>query len=225
MTKVFFRHSEFVDFSRILDSLVRFDFYDKNKLAIVLPDMSDSIAKRIKANSFTDHELLALMSVVEFNYNKNKRLYYKTKNNLVNNWRKVEKRGFYERLNDLLKLDIPKEIVCYLSVWGSGGTEVLPDLIFIRVNSPKSLKSTNSKSIGRISYMSRVAYEIVELVVSPLQQKYSLEYRKYTRIINLILNDLKLFYKQSIVLDDFSVDATYYKHISKGIKEVFKNVS
>jgi len=224
MNRVKFEHSPLIDFVRVLFTLENDNFYKVNDYKVFLPQLNKKLKERIINHAMTKNDYFLLLDRVTTEYRKHKRTYYKVKGNLSAHWKKVEKRGLYGKIEKLTQQKLPKQITCYLTVWGSRGSEIPPDKIVARVFTPTTYRSTVARSIGKKYYTSNLGFELVELSLYKYQKKYAINQNKYIRIVDLILNKTRCFYAGASLRGDNSVDKLYEKH-ADNIETLFQKLS
>ena len=218
--RIEFEYSLSVEFASVLFTLENLKFYKDKNYQVHLPRLPKDLVQRIVGHKTGKFDYFVLLEILSKEFDKNKKSYRKVKNNLQTHWRNVERRGIYKKIEKLTGNKLPDKTTCFLTIWGSGGSEIPPDKIVIRVFTPGTYKRTLSKQIGYERYTNRVGFELVELALHNLQKKYKIPQEKYIRIVDNILSDTKCFYSSMNLRGDWGIDDTYKKY--KGnIKELF----
>ena len=154
-----------------------YDFFVKNKYKVYYPKISKELTEKMieKPSSAQNKKILEKEFTEIFDHEKN--IYDKTIIEISQNWRKIEKK-FVNILNQL-NYDYPKNVSCFVSRYGPGGSYYPDSKISTRVilENKTDVKEANET----------IAHEIVHLVINGLSEKYKLGFENTERLVDLIL--------------------------------------
>lgn len=155
-----------------------FDFFVKNKYIVFYPKLSDSIKEKLINGSLDQGEEKAFQKEFAKIFDSEKNIYNETLDVVTDNWRKIEEEFF----NILLKFKNTfhsKDITCFISRYGPGGSFYAPNQISVRVRKDLAQDTREANE--------KIAHEIVHLFIEPTADKYHLEFEDKERLVDLML--------------------------------------
>lgn len=155
-----------------------YGFFVKTGYKVYYPKISDSLAKKLIADSNSTENKKILKTEFAKIFAENEQLYKKTLLIVSRNWRKIEKKFFYN-LEKIKGVSL-KDISCFVSLYGPGGTFYPDNKISIRViiENESDVNKANEK----------IAHEVAHLAIHKLSVKYKLNFENTERLADLILN-------------------------------------
>lgn len=156
----------------------QYDFFIKNNYKVYFPKITRILAKKLIANPSLAGNKKLLKTEFAKIFAENEQIYKKTLLIVTRNWRKIEKK-FFCNLEKLKGANL-KNVSCFISLYGPGGTYYPDSKISIRV------VIENESDINKAD--EKIAHETVHLAVDKLSKRYKLGFENTERLVDLILN-------------------------------------
>lgn len=125
---------------------------------------------------------------------------------ISDDWRRYET-GFFEALKIFNKFSIPEKIKIQITLFGPGGSYLMPDTVIIRCVTGDDIKHA----------VTNIAHEIIHLIIEkPIIERLQLSQKEKENLVNSIFEEeefKKVFPKYSF--------PSYYRKPQKNLKEFF----
>jgi hypothetical protein len=174
--KLQFLYSKTKEKEKLLNIYEEYQWFVDNNFPIVLPKFYARIYQQNKNNKKIFVQRIG--KELDKIYNKNN--YQIKREEIKNNWRKIES-NFFDILNDF-NFNIKDKYICYISLYGPEGQFKYPNIINLRTKSNKDITNANET----------IAHELIHLLIYNKIKKNKLNYQQTEGVVDLFFVETRL---------------------------------